>query len=88
MESPPIVQDTGLRTAAVGTATTTGDGETTEFVLPHDLDGAPSVRNVWPENSAVTGFHVARADSEAVVVAFDDSPAENAPLYWGFEGRR
>ncbi|WP_306055470.1 right-handed parallel beta-helix repeat-containing protein [Natronococcus wangiae] len=86
---PAVVRDNaGLKTESVGTAEAVGDGETTEFVLPHGLDVTPTVRNVWAESDAATGFHVAQADSEAVVVAFADPPTNDARLRWGFEVRR
>ncbi|MFC4436431.1 MULTISPECIES: right-handed parallel beta-helix repeat-containing protein [Natrialbaceae] len=88
-ELPAIVRDNaGFRTESVRTAEAVGDGETTEFVLSHGLDVTPSVRNVWAESGSATGFHVARADSETVVVAFADPPANDARLQWGFEVRR
>lgn len=86
---PATVRDnTGLQTESSGTAEATGDGETTEFVLPHGLDITPAVRNVWAESDAATGFHVAGADDEAIIVAFADPPSEDAQLHWGFEARR
>lgn len=86
---PAVLRNnTGLRTASAGTETASGDGETTEFAVTHGLDVAPSVRNVWPESGAATGFHVAGADEGAVVVAYDDPPAAGARLRWGFEVRR
>lgn len=48
----------------------------------------PSVRNVWAESDAATGFHVASGDDEVILVAFTEPPAEGAPLYLGFEARR
>ena len=83
-----VRNNTGLRTESAGTAEATGDGETAEFVVRHGLDVSPVVRNVWAESPAATGFHVAEADDEAVVVAYADPPAEDADLRWGFEVRR
>ena len=80
--------NTGLRTEYAGTAEAAGDGETAEFAVRHGLTVAPTVRNVWAENAATTGFHVAEADDEAITVAYADPPTEGAELRWGFEVRR
>lgn len=82
-----IGNNIGLRTDSIGTAEAVGDGEQTEFVLPHDLDVAPTVRNVWAETAAAAGFYIERADEGAVVVAFNDPPAADEQLRWGFEIR-
>ncbi|WP_187433053.1 glycosyl hydrolase family 28-related protein [Natronococcus pandeyae] len=88
-EPPAVVRDNaGFRTETAGRAEAVGDGETTEFVLPHELDVAPSVRNVWAESDAATGFHVTTADEEAIVVAFAEPPDADSQLRWGFELRR
>ena len=83
-----VRNNTGLQTEFAGTTRATGDGETTEFVLPHGLDVTPAVRNVWAESEAATSFHVAGVDDEAITVAFAEPPAEDAHLRWGFEARR
>ncbi|WP_327051152.1 glycosyl hydrolase family 28-related protein [Halomicrococcus gelatinilyticus] len=88
-DAPPAVvrANVGLPRAAAGTVDAAGDGETAEFALPHGLDVAPAVRNVWPESDAATGFHVAEADETSIRVVYDEPPAEGVRLRWGFDAR-
>lgn len=86
--SPEVVEsNVGLSNESVGTAAAVGDGERTEFVLPHGLDATPAVRNVWAESTAATGFYVEGADEGAIVVAFENPPSAGEQLQWGFEVR-
>lgn len=65
------------------TASTTGDGTTTQFTFAHGLGTTPAWVGVTPTSSAAAPpHHVVSRTSSEVTIEYADAPADGASLSW------
>lgn len=78
----------GYVSEETGSETQSGDGSTTTFDIPHGLDAAPNVHDVWAESADAAGnFYVDASATGANIIriVYSAAPASGTDnLTWGY----